>query len=636
MAEEQGSERGGSTAAPGSERGAPVGYEGDFSPPPLHQGPASDEGDYSPPPPDRQWREGLLPDEPLTLADAAPVRFGSPGGATPEPDSDAAAPEIDVGQLSVGERLYYVGCGVERCRQERLRTERQLGVLREVSQLAPPQITALARQLYADREVPPLAERALMWRRRIDHKNERQKRQEEAEAAAAPLPRHVNPHSEDLVGPQYGGPVRAWGRHVARYLARKNAQPEPGVFAPCINPSASFARRGAAAVEQRLYKDAAERADRRRHLREAAAERECIDPDTSLPLFVPNAGRAPGAAGPAASPSRAAPSSSPKHSSAGGTQPPRPRARCSPVRGASASPSGRPHWKAWAAPPPVPGARAGWDAPPAAPLPAPGPSQSPDATVASLLSRGQEAQLRRRRLEHRLHHGQYPFAPRLNPDSIAAASNIPRRPLHEDRRERFCGKRCFSSPRNAAAAAAAGARGEKGHAKRSTVTPEWEADFLRRNSMLAVRRRERVDTLKQEIARQELVGCTFAPSLCKNSDGIRAGAVARERRQRSAASRSRSFSPPRPHFGVPPSAGAATPQRAASMASPSPSPPRRQLSPQRAPPPAPAASPPPRAAPGISGSAWGPGELSEVGGLSAEAELEVERVLAEWGRLAAP
>eukprot|EP01065_Artemidia_motanka_P015235 TRINITY_DN19105_c0_g1_i2.p1 TRINITY_DN19105_c0_g1~~TRINITY_DN19105_c0_g1_i2.p1 ORF type:complete len:588 (+),score=161.16 TRINITY_DN19105_c0_g1_i2:61-1824(+) len=550
--------------------------------------------------------------EPLPLPT---VEFGpAEPERQPECSEPEVGPEIDITSLSVGERLYYVGCGIERSRQQRLRTERQLGVLKEVSLLSSPQITAMGRRAYtgAGGKAPPVEERIFHWQSKYKRNAERRlaDSQQQADDELSPK-RHVNAISDKMVGPKYSGPVRGWAKHAAKHQARKSCQRPPERCNPTINASADWARRGAAPVDERLFADAAERADRRQLQRQQAELQSHVDPLTQLPRFTPNVVRTRSVSverGAGRSPARA------------NVSPPR--------RSHSAD---RPQWRAWASPPQVPGASAGWDAPVsplgprgASPAPrprSPGTARSTDAAVHSLLSRGQQAQHKREQRKLELDTKRYSFTPRLNPDSLAAAKHIHRTPLHCPRREvpaappkpRFSGRRRPEEFEEAASRS------------RSAECPpdDWALAFLQRNAMLAVRRRERVDELKQQIAQQELRGCTFTPQLCRASDGIRAG----KGKGPAAATRSRTRSPSPPRQSrtrspAAPTQSPVTPPPAARSPRPLGRPP---LSPPRVPDAAPVQrTSPRRQRPGAGSSA------ANADGV----EREVNAVLESWRRMA--
>jgi len=564
----------------------------------AHNGRSTDgspvsEDDFEPPPRQLESHSGRV-----TFDATGEVLF-------PEPDPPDPQPEIDIASLSVGERLYYVGCGLERNRQMRLRTERQMCILREVSKLCDPQITAKGRQAHSHGDGEPrmkVHERLRLWHERRERLRKRAEAERPEAEGPPPTARFVNKHSEELVGDMHRGPVQEWRAHAAKHYASKNREPPPGRFVPAINPSSVWARRGAGPVEDRLFHDAAEREDKRARLREEAARKANIDPSTDLPLFKPNAARYadPG--------SRRANSSRQRSQSA---DPPWRPTRSSP------SPSrGKPAWKAWANPPNVPGVRAGWDSPPPVPphfddgeSPPPASRPGHEATVNSLLSKGQELKekKKKRRVEHG--NGPYPFSPRLNPDSLAAADRLPRRPLHEPV-ARFAKKgpsRERAPPQSA----------------RIISSPDWQDDFIRRNKLLAVKRAESVKRIEKAIVEQDLAGCTFAPKLCRASDAIRAGA-AKKRETSRAASPEKAASPERIGATSPDKTAPAL-QDAPSWASQLQASPVREAHQVSSLPVAARISPPRRHA------HMSPPRVESPSGVSAT-ERDVQRVLAEWTR----
>eukprot|EP00756_Hemistasia_phaeocysticola_P018579 Hpha_TRINITY_DN15605_c1_g2::TRINITY_DN15605_c1_g2_i1::g.100570::m.100570 len=271
--------------------------------------------------------------------------------------------------------------------------------------------------------------------------------------------------------------------------------------------------------------------------------------------------------------------------------------------------------------------------------PPPAPRPCHEATVHALLSKGQEAEERKRRRKAELATGSpYPFSPRLNPDSLAAADRLPRRPLHEPI-ARFAKR--GATPREKPLPQSA----------RLVSSPEWQDDFIRRNKLLAVKRAERVKEIEKSIAEQELTGCTFAPTLCRASDAIRVGAKKRETspmpRVLSPQQKAKSMSPshPSPSRRSPPrgSPPRGSPVRTARVSEVrvSSSPPthtRRSTSPptharrSTSPPARPRLSPPRRPLHTQSPPRPQSGDVQSPSRVSAT-EREVQRVLAEWNRV---
>eukprot|EP01065_Artemidia_motanka_P003201 TRINITY_DN1151_c2_g1_i1.p1 TRINITY_DN1151_c2_g1~~TRINITY_DN1151_c2_g1_i1.p1 ORF type:complete len:536 (+),score=136.96 TRINITY_DN1151_c2_g1_i1:43-1608(+) len=208
-------------------------------------------------------------------------------------DGTEASSEIDISHLSVGERLYYIGCGMERNRQERLREEREKAALAELSQLtAKPMITSRARQLPS--RGTAFADQSMEWRRRLEHfKRQQRSLQASEEAMETCLHPSVTRRSESIIrglGGRYHGPISGWNRHFARYQTKKNMLPEQEVFSPSINLSAVMLQRDRRPVGERLHEEAAAREERLRAQSEVSALREMVDPVTSQPLFTPNRG----------------------------------------------------------------------------------------------------------------------------------------------------------------------------------------------------------------------------------------------------------------------------------------------------------------------------------------------------------
>eukprot|EP01065_Artemidia_motanka_P012807 TRINITY_DN1706_c1_g1_i1.p1 TRINITY_DN1706_c1_g1~~TRINITY_DN1706_c1_g1_i1.p1 ORF type:complete len:602 (+),score=235.24 TRINITY_DN1706_c1_g1_i1:46-1806(+) len=204
--------------------------------------------------------------------------------------------DIDVARLNIGQRLYYIGCGMERNRQERLRRERETAEMAELSQLtAKPMITPRARRL--PEKGDSFAHFSELWAKR----NERQKRQQAArqaqeEAAEVLKQVEMNPYSKKLVereGTNYQGPISGWNKHFARHQTKKNATPAAQLFTPCINPPLPDAtgREGDKDIGTRLFEESAKREKRMRD-RVHAMQRDLeVDPVTKQRLFVPQTGR---------------------------------------------------------------------------------------------------------------------------------------------------------------------------------------------------------------------------------------------------------------------------------------------------------------------------------------------------------
>eukprot|EP01062_Namystynia_karyoxenos_P019442 TRINITY_DN1732_c0_g2_i2.p1 TRINITY_DN1732_c0_g2~~TRINITY_DN1732_c0_g2_i2.p1 ORF type:complete len:665 (+),score=171.24 TRINITY_DN1732_c0_g2_i2:81-2075(+) len=558
----------------------------------------------------------------------------APGAARQQqgPGDPDAGSEIDLGGLSVGERLYYIGCGMERNRQERLREERDRRTLSELAQLsAKPMITARARRLPEKGQA--FAEQAMQWSRRLEH-HKRQQRALRASAEAQEVRCHssVTARSQHIVsslGPRYRGPVTGWNRHFARYQTKRNQEPEADGFSPNINLSASALQRDPRPVGDRLHEEAVAREERLRRRAEVASVRQMVDPVTSQPFFTPNRG---------ASASRAA------------SRSPGPSAR-------SASPAA--------------GARRA------------GPARDADVLVSALLSKGQQIAEKRERLAAEAQKAEHPFHPLL----CARSKDMPtvaRRPLYDPPRHaeaagaggggaveqppRFVSAAAAARRAAAAAARTVGGRERQrsavrslsgGGASRRSVSASRSpappgngrsAEFMQRNELLLKKRSANTERLRGELASRETADCTFAPRISARSETIcSVGSIgaaspassarrhappppggAAVRRSRSAdtmtsadPARSRSPLPPPP----PPYRGwAVSPDSGAAL-----SPPRRFADPASCPGEAPSAPPPGIPPPQSLPAPKAPGEAE--GPQLMRFEQEMMSVLDEWRRL---
>eukprot|EP00756_Hemistasia_phaeocysticola_P022062 Hpha_TRINITY_DN15810_c2_g1::TRINITY_DN15810_c2_g1_i1::g.191339::m.191339 len=306
-----------------------------------------------------------------TRAETESIRFGR---ATPE-DEAVESTELDLAGLSVAERLYYVGCGMLRSREERIHAAREHRALREMSELTfSPQITAKAKRQQAS-----FSERAKQWdEQRAARERERQAKAEvelegvEQQAGQA----RICQKSRAITNASYSGPVAGWDRRCQHWVATRRPIPERAERTPRITAAAS-SRREALPVGDRLYAEAGRQWERLRERREIAELRELVDPETAQPYFAPNARPA---------------DTRPRHADAA-------------VRVADQ----------WAVGDPVPRRR------------------QPDELVNSLLSKGQAAMIKREKLAVQLHTAAHTFAPRLTKKSaqLVAQRQSPRRPLHE-------------------------------------------------------------------------------------------------------------------------------------------------------------------------------------------------------------
>eukprot|EP01061_Rhynchopus_euleeides_P029936 TRINITY_DN4958_c1_g1_i1.p1 TRINITY_DN4958_c1_g1~~TRINITY_DN4958_c1_g1_i1.p1 ORF type:complete len:646 (+),score=190.04 TRINITY_DN4958_c1_g1_i1:155-1939(+) len=200
--------------------------------------------------------------------------------------------DLDIAKLSVGERLYYIGCGMERNKQERLRRERENRVVSELSQVtAKPMITQRARQMSS--KGVEFAEKSVLWSKRLENERRKQSAKQCMETMAETL-EHVqmNPRSAALLEKgrlkaTYKGPVKGWNTHFARYQTKKNIVPEREVFAPNINTSSATLHREGV-VGDRLHDEAFRKTERLRDMMDVASMQELVDPQTGKPYFQPS------------------------------------------------------------------------------------------------------------------------------------------------------------------------------------------------------------------------------------------------------------------------------------------------------------------------------------------------------------
>eukprot|EP00755_Sulcionema_specki_P007258 Sspe_Gene.37748::Locus_18218_Transcript_1_1_Confidence_1.000_Length_1111::g.37748::m.37748 len=200
--------------------------------------------------------------------------------------------DIDIRGLSVGERLYYIGCGMERNRQERLRQERENKILQELSEVtAKPMITSKARALPAKGDA--FAEHSLLWRKRMEHEKRKQAARKQMEDVAETRKKvEVDPKSQAIIERGslrhcYKGPVSGWNKHFARYQTKKNMVPEKEIFSPNINPKSTGLHRDGD-IGDRLFDEAAKKEERLRVMVSKASRDELEDPTTGQPYFHPN------------------------------------------------------------------------------------------------------------------------------------------------------------------------------------------------------------------------------------------------------------------------------------------------------------------------------------------------------------
>eukprot|EP01064_Diplonema_japonicum_P003222 TRINITY_DN12103_c0_g1_i1.p1 TRINITY_DN12103_c0_g1~~TRINITY_DN12103_c0_g1_i1.p1 ORF type:complete len:570 (+),score=175.98 TRINITY_DN12103_c0_g1_i1:37-1746(+) len=219
------------------------------------------------------------------------VRFGTDQAPAHDTDLLTESTDVDIRNLSVGERLYYIGCGMERNRQERLRRERESKIISELSQVtSKPMITSRARQLPS--KGPSFAEQSVLWSKRLDKERRKHAAKKRMDDVAETLQRvEMNPRSAAMVErgqlkAKYKGPISGWNKHFARYQTKKNTMPEREVFSPNINISSSNLQRDGG-VGERLFDEASRKEDRLRDMVNMASMKELIDPVTGKAYFKP-------------------------------------------------------------------------------------------------------------------------------------------------------------------------------------------------------------------------------------------------------------------------------------------------------------------------------------------------------------
>eukprot|EP00754_Rhynchopus_humris_P014316 Rhum_TRINITY_DN14382_c18_g1::Rhum_TRINITY_DN14382_c18_g1_i1::g.85377::m.85377 len=199
--------------------------------------------------------------------------------------------DIDMGRMTVGERLYYIGCGMERNKQERLRKEREHRVVSELSQVtAKPMITQRARELPSKGVAFP--EQSLAWQKRLDKERRKQSARQCMDEVAETLQTvQMSARSQALLErgrlkATYRGPIAGWNKHFARYQTKKNVVPDREIFAPNINASSATLERDGT-VGDRLHEEAYRKVERLRTMMHHQSQEELVDPETRLPYFQP-------------------------------------------------------------------------------------------------------------------------------------------------------------------------------------------------------------------------------------------------------------------------------------------------------------------------------------------------------------
>ena len=219
------------------------------------------------------------------------INFSTHVPVGPSEEQLTESTDIDITRLSVGERLYYIGCGMQRNRQERLRREREHQIVAELSTVtAKPMITNRARQLPS--KGSEFAEHNTLWSKRLEKERRKHEAKRNMDTIAETLQKvEINPKSAAMVErgrlkSKYRGPISGWNKHFAKFQTKKNIIPDREVFSPNINvTSANLQRDGG--VGERLYEEASRKEERLRNMVNMASLRELVDPVTDQPYFKP-------------------------------------------------------------------------------------------------------------------------------------------------------------------------------------------------------------------------------------------------------------------------------------------------------------------------------------------------------------
>eukprot|EP01063_Lacrimia_lanifica_P011869 TRINITY_DN18547_c0_g1_i1.p1 TRINITY_DN18547_c0_g1~~TRINITY_DN18547_c0_g1_i1.p1 ORF type:complete len:655 (+),score=222.67 TRINITY_DN18547_c0_g1_i1:58-2022(+) len=417
------------------------------------------------------------------------VHFGVRGEVDNE-DYLTESTDIDVSKLSVGERLYYIGCGMERMKQERLRQERENKIVSELSAMtAKPMITPFARKISTGHE-SDFAEKTMRWRNGLERKRKAAAAQQTMMDQAENLQRvEVSKRSRAILekrekhAAKYKGPVSGWNKHFARYQTKKNIMPDREVFTPNINKYSSKLERDGG-IGDRLFEEAKKKEGRLRHMMERAAMQEIVDPVTGCAYFTPSG-------------------NVDMHDEA--SFGPRPGAHVSAERTER---------------------------------------RDIDTVVTTLLAKGQESQ---NRLKQSNSEAAFSFKPQMNKKSQELVNASKRRPLYDS--EKFSNRQRhgnepvtkFSGRQSTPAGTPAAATPSKSpnNQRYSVCTPA----FIRRNEKLLARKQERVRDIKQQQQQREMEECTFTPSICRQSEDILTGGSIQGAGSAAAARRSRSAEP---------------------------------------------------------------------------------------------
>lgn len=194
---------------------------------------------------------------------------------------------------NVGHRLYHVGTGRERIKQERMREQREQLLMQEMAQMTQrPNITRRAQSKPSKGAY--FADHATMWSvQRDQHIRQTAKEVNEERYAEVRESPAINSRSDKIVrtAGEHKGPVRGWEQRFAKFCAKRSAgdaTTQKETFSPNINANAvrvDVER----SIAERLYEDSHVRKERLRMLSREQQARELVDEATGRPLFNPHA-----------------------------------------------------------------------------------------------------------------------------------------------------------------------------------------------------------------------------------------------------------------------------------------------------------------------------------------------------------
>lgn len=205
-------------------------------------------------------------------------------------DESVAQQSTSYGPIrNVGHRLYAVGCGREKLKQDHLRAERERVMMDEMACFTQrPAITTRARSKPS--KGAHFADHALLWE---EKKNERLMRMEyeriqnlQSKMQATPT---INDNCDRILT-DYVGPVQGWNAHFAKFCSKRNPPVSRNMFSPNINSNA-IRRDGDKPIGERLFQESFCRQQRREAQSASQQEREMFDPATGRKLFKPQAAR---------------------------------------------------------------------------------------------------------------------------------------------------------------------------------------------------------------------------------------------------------------------------------------------------------------------------------------------------------